>query len=91
MNNQLQANPNYVIEELSSQNAQLTQENAMLRAIIREYQEQQNNEQTSRRRVTFSTLLYKILGGNYHGKRNCKNTESYILVQVNEKGEEGFR
>ena len=46
MNNQLQANPNYVIEELSSQNA-LTQENAMLRAIIREYQEQQNNEQTS--------------------------------------------
>ena len=47
MNNQLQANPNYVIEELSSQNAQLTQENAMLRAIIREYQEQQNNEQTS--------------------------------------------
>ena len=36
-----------VIEELSSQNAQLTQENAMLRAIIREYQEQQNNEQTS--------------------------------------------
>ena len=90
MNNQLQANPNYVIEELSSQNAQLTQENAMLRAIIREYQEQQNNEQTSRRRVTFSTLLYKILGGNYHGKRNCKNTESYILVQVNEKGEEAF-
>ena len=57
MNNQLQANPNYVIEELSSQNAQLTQENAMLRAIIREYQEQQNNEQTSRRRVTFSTLF----------------------------------
>ncbi|MCH4424429.1 hypothetical protein WL474_05025 [Staphylococcus haemolyticus] len=47
MNNQLQANPNYVIEELSSQNAQLVQENAMLRAIVREYQEQQNNEQTS--------------------------------------------
>ena len=45
------------------------------------------NKQVSRR-VTFSTLLYKILGGNYHGKRNCKNTESYILVQVNEKGEE---
>ena len=60
MNNQLQANPNYVIEELSSQNAQLTQENAMLRAIIREYQEQQNNEQTSRRRVTFSTLFLKF-------------------------------
>ena len=47
MNNQLQANPNYVIEELSSQNVQLVQENAMLRAIVREYQEQQNNEQTS--------------------------------------------
>ncbi len=47
MNNQLQANPNYVIEELSSQNAQLTQENAMLRAIIREYQEQQNTDTES--------------------------------------------
>lgn len=47
MNNQLQANPNYVIEELSSQNAQLTQENAMLRAIIREYQEQQNTDTVS--------------------------------------------
>lgn len=47
MNNQLQANPNYVIEELSSQNAQLTQENAMLRAIIREYQEQENKDTVS--------------------------------------------
>lgn len=47
MNNKLQANPNYVIEELVTQNAKLSQENAMLRAIIREYQEQQNNEQTS--------------------------------------------
>ena len=46
MNNQLQANPNYVIEELVTQNAKLSQENAMLRAVIRE-QEQQNNEQTS--------------------------------------------
>ncbi|SUM72717.1 hypothetical protein [Staphylococcus hominis] len=46
MNNQLQANPSYVIEELVTQNAQLSQENAMLRAVIRE-QEEQNNEQTS--------------------------------------------
>ncbi|WP_176745772.1 hypothetical protein [Staphylococcus sp. HMSC068C09] len=46
MNNQLQANPSYVIEELVTQNAKLSQENAMLRAVIRE-QEQQNNEQTS--------------------------------------------
>lgn len=47
MNNQLQANPSYVIEELVTQNAQLSQENAMLRALIREQEEQQNNEQTS--------------------------------------------
>ncbi len=47
MNNQLQANPNYVIEELSSQNAQLVKENAMLRAIIREYQEQQDQDNQS--------------------------------------------
>ena len=40
MNNQLQANPSYV-------NAKLSQENAMLRAVIREQEEQQNNEQTS--------------------------------------------
>ncbi|WP_196765189.1 hypothetical protein [Staphylococcus hominis] len=46
MKNQLQANPSYVIEELVTQNAKLSQENAMLRAVIRE-QEQQNNEQTS--------------------------------------------
>lgn len=46
MNNQLQANPSYVIEELVTQNAKLSQENAMLRAVIRE-QEQQNNEETS--------------------------------------------
>ncbi|MDO0995377.1 hypothetical protein [Staphylococcus borealis] len=38
MNNQLQANPNYVIEELVTQNAKLSQENAMLRAVIREQQ-----------------------------------------------------
>ena len=47
MNNQLQANPSYVIEELVTQNAQLSQENAMLRAVIREQEEEQNNEQTS--------------------------------------------
>lgn len=47
MDNQLQANPNYVIDELSSQNAQITKENAMLRAIIREYQEQQNQDTVS--------------------------------------------
>lgn len=47
MNNQLQANPNYVIEELSSQNAQLTQENAMLRAVIREQSEQENKDTVS--------------------------------------------
>ena len=47
MNNQLQANPNYVIEELTTQNAKLSQENAMLRAVIREQSEQENNEQTS--------------------------------------------
>lgn len=40
MNNQLQANPSYVIEELVTQNAKLSQENAMLRAIIREQSEQ---------------------------------------------------
>ena len=45
--NQLQANPNYVIEELVTQNAKLSQENAMLRAVIREQEEQQNNEKTS--------------------------------------------
>ena len=47
MNNQLQANPSYVIEELVTQNAKLSQENAMLRAVIIEQEEQQNNEQTS--------------------------------------------
>lgn len=47
MNNQLQANPSYVIEELVTQNAKLSQENAMLRAIIREYQEQQNTDTES--------------------------------------------
>lgn len=46
MNNQTQVNLSYVVEELTTQNAKLSQENAMLRAVIRE-QEEQNNEQTS--------------------------------------------
>ena len=47
MNNQLQANPSYVIEELVTQNAKLSQENAMLRAVIREQSEQQNKDNVS--------------------------------------------
>lgn len=47
MKNQTQVNLSYVVEELTTQNAQLSQENAMLRALIREQEEQQNNEQTS--------------------------------------------
>ncbi|WP_199183695.1 hypothetical protein [Staphylococcus hominis] len=47
MKNQTQVNLSYVVEELTTQNAQLSQENAMLRAVIREQEEQQNNEQTS--------------------------------------------
>lgn len=47
MNNQLQANSNYVIDELVTQNAKLSQENAMLHAIIREYQEQQDQDNQS--------------------------------------------
>ena len=57
MNNKLQANPNYVIEELVTQNAKLSQENAMLRAVIRERSEQENKDTVSRRRVTFSTIF----------------------------------
>ena len=47
MQNQTQVNLSYVVEELTTQNAKLSQENAMLRAVIREQEEQQNNEQTS--------------------------------------------
>lgn len=47
MQNQTQVNLSYVVEELTTQNAQLSQENAMLRALIREQEEQQNKEQTS--------------------------------------------
>ncbi|MDS3836290.1 hypothetical protein [Staphylococcus hominis] len=47
MKNQTQVNLSYVVEELTTQNAQLSQENAMLRAVIREQEEEQNNEQTS--------------------------------------------
>ena len=56
MNNKLQANPNYVIEELVTQNAKLSQENAMLRAVIRERSEQENKDTVSLR-VTFSTIF----------------------------------
>lgn len=47
MDNQLQANPNYVIEELSAQNARLNQELAMYKAIIREQAEKLNKENES--------------------------------------------
>lgn len=47
MSSQLQANPNYVIEELTTQNAKLSQENAMLRAIIREQSEKENKDTVS--------------------------------------------
>lgn len=47
MKNQTQVNLSYVVEELTTQNAQLSQENAMLRAVIREQEEQENNQQTS--------------------------------------------
>lgn len=47
MQNKTQVNLSYVVEELTTQNAKLSQENAMLRAVIREQEEQQNKEQTS--------------------------------------------
>ncbi|WP_394856128.1 hypothetical protein [Staphylococcus borealis] len=47
MQDQTQINLNYVIEELTTQNAKLSQENAMLRAVIREQSEQENKEGTS--------------------------------------------
>lgn len=47
MKNQTQVNLSYVVEELTTQNAQLSQENAMLRALIREQEEQQNNDTVS--------------------------------------------
>lgn len=47
MQNQTQVNLGYVVEELTTQNAQLSQENAMLRALIREQEEQQNKDTTS--------------------------------------------
>lgn len=47
MQNKTQVNLSYVVEELTTQNAQLSQENAMLRALIREQEEQQNTEETS--------------------------------------------
>ena len=47
MQNQTQVNLSYVVEELTTQNAQLSQENAMLRAVIREQEEQQNKDTVS--------------------------------------------
>lgn len=47
MQNQTQVNLSYVVEELTTQNAQLSQENAMLRAVIREQSEQQNKDTVS--------------------------------------------
>lgn len=43
-NNKFQANPNYVIEELTAQNAMLNQELAMYKAIIREQAENENKD-----------------------------------------------
>ena len=47
MQNQTQVNLSYVVEELTTQNAKLSQENAMLRAVIREQEEQQNKDTVS--------------------------------------------
>lgn len=47
MQNQTQVNLSYVVEELTTQNAQLSQENAMLRAVIREQSEQENQDNVS--------------------------------------------
>ena len=47
MQDQTQINLNYVVEELTTQNAKLSQENAMLRAVIREQSEQENKDNVS--------------------------------------------
>lgn len=47
MQNQTQVNLSYVVEELTTQNAKLSQENAMLRAVIREQEEQENKDTVS--------------------------------------------
>lgn len=47
MQNQTQVNLSYVVEELAIQNANLSQENAMLKAMIREQEEQQNKDTVS--------------------------------------------
>lgn len=46
-NNQqgVQVNPNYVIEELISKNAELTMENAKLKALLRQQAEQENTKE----------------------------------------------
>lgn len=45
-NHGLQANPNYVINYLVEENAGLTKENAMLKAIIQEQNEKTQSIQT---------------------------------------------
>lgn len=45
-NKGLQANPNYVINYLVEENASLTKENAMLKAIIQEQNEKNQSIQT---------------------------------------------
>lgn len=42
-NENLKANPNYVIEELTATNAALSRENAIYKAIIREQSENKNS------------------------------------------------
>mgnify|MGYP006887429651 CR=1 FL=1 len=42
-NENLKANPNYVIEELIASNAALSRENAIYKAIIREQSENKNS------------------------------------------------
>ncbi|MGN5882754.1 hypothetical protein [Staphylococcus simulans] len=46
-NNQqgVQVNPNYVIDELISKNAELTMENAKLKALLRQQAEQENTKE----------------------------------------------
>lgn len=46
-NNQqgVQVNPNYVIDELINKNAELTMENAKLKALLRQQAEQENTKE----------------------------------------------
>lgn len=55
MNNQgLAVNPNYVIEELVNENANLTMENAKLKALLRERDEKE--AQTDTNDANFETV-----------------------------------